>query len=332
MSLTETDLALGLQRSASRPTRTKPKMLLIVNPKATTVSARLKSLVIYALRGGYEVEAIETEAQNHAIDITREVINARGEDSFDLVVAFGGDGTVNEAANGLAGTGVPLSILPGGLTNVACRMLGIPNDVVKATEHLLRLGDRLSPRRVDLGKANDRHFFFSSGVGLDADVTKWVDSRPRAKSKGGVLTFTYAAINTYLRDYRGGPAQVAVEIDGRSYEGLSAIVQNSDPYTYFGSTPLRVCEDIAIDNGALSMMVMQRSKVRDAPGVVSRLFSTSGCLADHPQAASLTGVKTARMVPAGSDPDIPVEVDGEYVGNHSEVIYRACPGALLVVS
>ena len=109
-------------------------MLIIVNPYATTVSDRLKNLVVYALQGRYEVETIETEAQNHATEIGREV----RDHGYDVVVAFGGDGTLNEVVNGLAGTDVPVSVLPGGSTNVVCRTLGIPNDVVDATEHLLR--------------------------------------------------------------------------------------------------------------------------------------------------------------------------------------------------
>ena len=323
-----------VERLASRngSTRVKPRMLLIVNPKATTVSGRLKNLVVYALRGRFDVEAVETKAQGHAIELTREAATEGG-DGFDLVVAFGGDGTVNEVANGLANSNLPMAPLPGGCTNVVCRMLGVPNDVVDATERLLRLAEGFTPRRVDLGRVNGRHFVFSSGVGLDADVTRWVDERPKAKSRGGVATFTFAAINTYLRDYRGRPAQLAVETaDGSRYEGLSALVQNSDPYTYFGARPIRVCEDAAIDNGSLSMMVMQRAASRDVPGAVRRLFSAGGTLATHPQAASLTELRHARVVPAAGNEErtLPVEADGEYIGRHPEIVYESSPGALLV--
>ena len=136
-------------------------MLIIVNPYATTVSDRLKNLVVYALQGRYEVETVATEAQNHATEIGREV----RDDGYDVVVAFGGDGTLNEVANGLAGTDVPVSVLPGGSTNVVCRTLGIPNDVVDATEHLLSLADDWAPRKIDLGRVDGRHFVFSCGVG-----------------------------------------------------------------------------------------------------------------------------------------------------------------------
>ena len=122
------------------PNADRKRMLIIVNPYATTVSDRLKNLVVYALQARYEVEAESTEAKDHATEIGREAIDG----GYDIVVAFGGDGTLNEVANGLAGTDVPVSVLPGGSTNVVCRTLGIPNDVVDATEHLLALADDLA--------------------------------------------------------------------------------------------------------------------------------------------------------------------------------------------
>src|SRR5918995_2064348 len=157
--------------------RPKKRMLVIVNPYATTVSDRLKNLVVYALQGRYSVEAIDTQSQGHAIDLCREA----AAEGYDVVVSFGGDGTLNEAANGLAGSNLPLSVLPGGSTNVVCRMVGIPTDVVDATEHLLQLADDLQPRRIDMGRVNGRYFLFSSGVGMDADACRWVDDHPRLK-------------------------------------------------------------------------------------------------------------------------------------------------------
>src|SRR6516165_5284659 len=174
----EAVLALG-RRSPSR------RMLIIVNPYATTVSDRLKNLVVYALRGRYEVDAIDTAARDHATELSREAARER----YDVVVAFGGDGTVNEAANGLVGSGTPLCCLPGGRANVYCRMLGIPTDVVDATEHLLAMADDWQVRKVDLGVVNGRCFTFSSGLGLDASVVERVDSRPSLKARLGPYFF-----------------------------------------------------------------------------------------------------------------------------------------------
>ena len=142
------------------PARTR-RMLVIVNPYATTMSVRLKQLVVYALQGRFEVEAIDTQRKGHATELCREA----ADEGYDVVVAFGGDGTVNEAANGLAGSDTVLTCLPGGATNVYCRMLGIPTDVVDATEHLLGLADAWQPRSVDLARVNDRWFTFSPAPG-----------------------------------------------------------------------------------------------------------------------------------------------------------------------
>src|SRR5881227_393132 len=133
-------------------------MMIIVNPYATTVSDRLRNLVVYALQGRYEVTAIDTERRGHAVELCREA----ADEGYDVVVAFGGDGTINEAANGLAGSTTALSVLPGGATNVYCRILGIPNEIVDATEHLLRLADDWRPRAVDLGAVNGRAFTFTA--------------------------------------------------------------------------------------------------------------------------------------------------------------------------
>ena len=163
-----------------RPPQAK-RMLVIVNPYATTMSDRLKHLVVYALQGRYDVTAVDTQRKGHAIELVAEAAR----EAYDVVVAFGGDGTVNEAANGLAGSNTPLTCLPGGSNNVFCKMLGIPNDVVDATEHLLGLPDRWQPRAVDLGRANGRGFTFAAGMGLDASVVERVDQNPAMKRRFG---------------------------------------------------------------------------------------------------------------------------------------------------
>src|SRR5688572_8030480 len=179
-------------------------MLVIVNPYATTVSDRLKTLVVHALSSRYDVTSFDTQRQGHATELTREA----AQEGYEVVVAFGGDGTVNEAANGLAGTDVPLTHLPGGATNVFCKMLGIPGEIVDATEHLLRIADDWQPRKVDLGRMNGRYFTFTAGYGLDASVVKSVDLRPGRKHRMGALYFAWSAVRTFGRHYLWHPPQV----------------------------------------------------------------------------------------------------------------------------
>src|SRR3954447_15049016 len=221
-----------LQRDAPRR-----RMLVIVNPYATTVSDRLKNLVVYALQSRYDVEAVDTQAKSHATELCREA----ADEGYEVVVAFGGDGTVNEAANGLIGTDVPLTCLPGGSTNVFCRTLGIPRDVVDATEHLLQVADNFRPWRVDLGRVNGRYFTFSSGIGLDASVVEQVDAHPKLKSRYTRWYYTYVAVTQFMRKYLVNPPRLRVEVGGHRTHGVTVIVQNSDPFTYFGPRPIRVC-------------------------------------------------------------------------------------------
>ena len=309
-------------------------MLIIVNPYATTVSDRLKNLVVYALQGRYEVEAVSTEAQNHATEIGREAIDG----GYDLVVAFGGDGTLNEVANGLAGTDVPVTILPGGSTNVVARTLGIPNDVVDATEHLLGLADRFEPRRIDLGIANGRRFVFSCGSGLDASAAMRVDRKPEAEgARRAVL----------LHRGRGDLASTAstcetrcvmrLEVGDEPVEGVTVLAQNSDPFTYFGSRPVRVCEGVAIDDGTLSVAVLRRAAQRDMAPIITRVLAEGLRASRHRQIDHFDDVTEARVVSVSTDTagvarPFPIQVDGDYIGAHAELDLAIDPGALTVVA
>lgn len=315
------------------PAGPKRRMLIIVNPYATTVSDRLKNLVIYALQGRFEVEVEATEKQDHATEIGRDAIDG----NYDVVVAFGGDGTINEVANGLAGTDIPVAFLPGGNTNVVCRTLGIPNDVVDATEHLLALADDFSPRKIDLGKVNDRHFVFSCGAGIDATVVERVDANPKLKASAGPWFYTWSAVSGYLRKYRRDPVRLEVEVDGEIHRGMTALTQNSDPFTYFGSRSIHICENVAIDDGTLGMMLLKRGTQRDVLGLVPRLLSARMQASSHPQVEAFEHL-TRAVIRSGStgedgNPDrFPVQVDGDYIGTFEEVTLEADPGALTILA
>jgi diacylglycerol kinase family enzyme len=315
------------------PDAEKKRMLIIVNPYATTVSDRLKNLVVYALQARYEVEAVDTEAAEHAIEIGREARTG----GYDIVVAFGGDGTLNEVANGLAGTDVPVSVLPGGSTNVVCRTLGIPNDVVDATEHLIGLADDFHPRKIDLGRCNGRHFVFACGVGLDATVVKRVDAHPRLKARARQWYYTWAAITGFYRHYLRDPVRLELEVDGEKQEGVTAIAQNSDPFTYFANLPIRICDDVGLDDGTISMALLHRAKQRDMLPIATRVLSRTLHVSKHRQIDELDDVTAAFVRSISMDEDgqprpFPVQVDGDYIGEHTELRFGVDPGALTVVA
>jgi diacylglycerol kinase family enzyme len=325
---TATDRAEQLASRLLPERAPKRRMLVIVNPYATTVSDRLKNLVVYALESRYAVHAVDTEKRAHATQICREAAS----EGYDVVVAFGGDGTVNEAANGLVGSKTPLTALPGGSTNVWCRTLGIPNDVVDATEHLLRMADDFHPRRVDLGRVAGRHFVFSSGVGLDASVVERVDAHPYRKARLGPWYYTYAALATFNRRYLVRPPRVRMEAGGRTVEGVTVIVQNSDPFTYFASRPIRVCEGAGLDTGTISLAALKRATPLELLTLIPRIFSgRAATVLGHRQVESATGLHGARIETADGRP-FPLQVDGDYVGEFEAVDYGVLSRGLAAVS
>jgi diacylglycerol kinase family enzyme len=326
-----TDAALAERRladlAALEGSARAKRMLVIVNPYATTMSDRLKHLVVYALQGRYDVEAIDTQARGHATELCR----AAAEDGFDVVVAFGGDGTVNEVANGIAGTQTPLTVLPGGSNNVFCKMLGIPHDVVDATEHLLGLADRWQPRAVDLGRVNSRWFTFAAGMGLDASVVERVDRHPRLKARFGAWYYTEAAILTFLRKYVVRPPRLEIEIDGERRQGVSAFFQNGSPYTYFKTRPIDLVEGARLDSGDLAGVMLTRARPYDVPTVTFRALSGAARIARHRGIAAFGGIREATIRSVDGRP-IPLQVDGDHMGDETVAQLSVGAGALRVVS
>jgi diacylglycerol kinase family enzyme len=324
---TSGELRLDTKREVGARTPSK-RMLVIVNPYATTVSDRLKHLVVYALRGSYLVDAVDTERPNHATALCREAAAA----GYDVVVAFGGDGTVNEAANGLVGSETALTCLPGGRVNVYCRMLGIPTDVVDATEHLLGLTDRWQPRKVDLGVVNGRYFTFSSGVGLDAAVVQEVDAHPRLKTRLGEYYYAAVGTKTFSRRYLVNPPQLEVTLpDGSRVQGVLAVVQNGERYTYFGGRPIELISGSTLDSGDMSGVILKRTSPLEIPTIAFRMLATEGGVSRHRQVASFRNVDSLRINPVG-DTRLPIQVDGDYIGEADEALFSISPRALTVVS
>lgn len=328
---------LGAALPLDAPTASR-RMLVIVNPYATTVSDRLRHLVVYALRSRYRVHAVSTEAPGHATELCRDAAR----EGYEVVVAFGGDGTVNEAANGLAAAGgtTALTCLPGGSSNVYCRMLGIPVDVVDATEHLLGLADDWRPRRVDLacvsaqggsGALPPRHFTFASGLGLDASVVHRVDRHPRLKARHPQYYFTYATLEMIARRYVLGPPALELSVDGRTLRGVTAVVQNAEAFTYFSRHPVAVAPDAALDDGRLAGAVLGRANPIDVPAMIWRGLSSRSTLGDHRHIHPFSGAAELEVRSLDGRP-VPLEVDGDYIGEVTRARYAIEPHALTVVA
>lgn len=307
----------------------KLRMLLVVNPYASTVSGRIKNVVVYALQSRYEIEVIDTRERNHATEI---VADALGRSQYDVVCSFGGDGTANEVINGMIGSEVPFTFLPGGMTNVIGRVIGIPNDIVDATEHLLTLADHFEPRRIDLGDANGRKFIFAAGAGLDAQIVEACESKPSLKRRFGQNYYAASAVRIFGKHlFQRSRLQVSAgELETR---GIVAIAQNTSPFTYFGEREIDLCETAGLETRSLALTVLDRANPMDFAPLATRLLTPNTDLADnrhiHIEPAFQRAV-IAKRKPDG--PKIPLQVDGDYIGHFDEVVFTALPAALNVIA
>ncbi len=303
------------------------RMLIVVNPYAAAVSDRLRRLVVLALQRRFQVDAVDTEARGHATELCREAAH----EGYDVIVAFGGDGTVNEAANGLRGSSTPLCCLPGGSANVFGKMLGIPGELVDATEHVLAMADDWRPRKVDLGVVNGRCFTFSSGLGLDASVVERVDAKPHLKARFGPYYFAWMALSTFARRYLLRPSRMAVETGNDTLPGVTAIVQNGSAFTYFQGRPIDIAEGAALDSGALAGAVLHRATPLGMFSIGLRALSRRARVVGHRQVTGLSDVTELTVHSADGRP-LPLQADGDFLGDVSEARYSILPAALIVVA
>jgi diacylglycerol kinase family enzyme len=300
----------------------------VANPYASTVSARAKARVLRALESRYLVEPVETDGRDDATALTRRA----AADGFDLVVILGGDGTANEAANGLAGSSTALACLPGGRTNVLCRALGGSSDLMEAAGSLVRAAESFAPRRIDLGLMNGRFFAFASNVGFAAATNAHLERRPRLKARFGERYYALAGMATIAREGLRGRTRLRVSASGRSDEGVAAVVQNLDPLTYFGDRPVRVAEGAGPSTGTLSLTMLRRASPLEVLTIAPRaLAGDAGAVAAHPQVEPFPAIGQAR-VEGLDDAALPVEVDGDYLGDVRTVEYGVAPAALAVLT
>jgi diacylglycerol kinase family enzyme len=310
------------------------RALLVVNPFATTTSARTREVLASALEGELKLDVVHTDHRGHAADLAR---RARVE-GLDVVVILGGDGTVNEVVNGLMGQAGPaddvpaVAVVPGGGTNVFARALGIPRDPVEATGAVLAALRAHRRRTVGLGQAGERWFTFNAGMGWDAEVVARVD---RARTKRGTSRSTTA--NDYVRAAlaeffldtdRKHPALTAYRPGAEPMSGIHlAIVANTAPWTYLGERPLLTSPRASFDTG-LDLYALTRLGTVSTLREVRRLMSGASGTGDRKgvRREHDLGELTLRAVRP-----VAAQVDGESLGETRELTFRSVPEALRVV-
>jgi len=203
--------------------------------------------------------------------------------------------------------------------------------VVDATEHLLLMADDWRPRRADLGWANDRAFLFSAGAGLDASVVEQVDAHPHLKARFGEWYYTWMGIRTFARRYLLHPPRLEARLGGETIAGVTVIVQNAAPYTFFGDRPVEMAEGATLQSGDLAGVVLDRARPIDVPTVLARALSRHWRLSRHRHVHPFRGATELRVVTRDERP-LPLQVDGDYIGEAEEAAFGVTPNGIAVVS
>ncbi|HZB51239.1 MAG TPA: diacylglycerol kinase family protein, partial [Mycobacteriales bacterium] len=228
------------------------RALLVVNPKATTTTVRGRDVLVRALASEVKVEIEETSHRGHAAALA--VRAAR--EGLDLVVALGGDGTVNEVVNGLLTDGprpgVPaLAVVPGGSTNVFARAVGLPPHPFDATGQILEALRAGRTSTIGLGQVEDRWFTFNAGVGLDAEVVRRIERRRRAGDETTHGRFVRASLAHFFLSYDRRHPALTLERPGADPVDriFFALVSNTAPWTYLGDRPVQPSPEAGFRTG-----------------------------------------------------------------------------------
>ena len=282
-------------------------------------------LVNRLLSARHDVTVALTTRRHHATALAR-----RGVDlGADAVVVLGGDGTLNEAANGLVGTETALATLPGGSTNVFARTLGLPDEPIDAAEAVLAALEGGLIERVGLGAVNRRYFLFHVGIGFDAAVVERVERRSDLKRALNHALFVYSTLDTWWRHFDRSEPYFAVELpDGRRIEnGFFAVCLNTNPYTYLGTRALNLAPKASLGE-SLALVSVRDFSAGGLARLVLQALRGDGGVAGGGSTDYVNGLTEFRVV--GYRP-VPVQVDGDFAGRlqHLRLTYR--PEALRLV-
>ncbi|MGW2957657.1 diacylglycerol/lipid kinase family protein [Streptomyces sp. NPDC001220] len=320
------------------------RALLVVNPAATTTSARRRDVLIHALASEVELEAVTTEYRGHARDLGRQA--AESED-IDLVVALGGDGTVNEVVNGLLHAGpdpdrLPgLAVVPGGSTNVFARALGLPNDPVEATGALLDALREKQERVVGLGltagtpgtadeAAPARWFTFNAGLGFDAGVVGRVEQQRELGKKSTHALYVRQVVRQFFGEQHRRRGTITLEQPGADpiTDLVVAIVSNTSPWTYLGNRPMYTSPKASFDKG-IDVLGLSRLSTAAVARYGTQLLTSSPERGPHGKhAVSLHDLDQFTL---HSKVPLPLQMDGDHLGLRTSVTFTGVRRALRVI-
>jgi diacylglycerol kinase family enzyme len=288
---------------------------LIVNPFASGVTEERLAAVEEELRTNFALTVALTERPEHATEL------ARGLPDVDAVFVFGGDGLLNEVLNGL-GPDAVVGVLPGGRTNVVARAFDVPLDPADAAGAL----SSATPVRISLGRANGRRFAFAAGVGFDAELVRRVDELGRRSDgrRPGDLAFTWEAVK--LLAGRRARYEPALEIDGYGRVAF-ALLANTDPYSYAAGRPLHIAPEARFELG-LDLVAPKQVRAAAIPRLVRFIVRGEG----QQDAEDIVYAHDLDRVELRCDEPLPLQVDGEDIGDVEAVVFEAERGAVSILA
>lgn len=318
-------------------------MLLLINPFASAVSPRVHKRIRRLLNEHHSLVQEFTSERGHATEIAKDA----AKEGAEAVCVLGGDGTLNEVANGLRGTDTMLAPLPGGSTNVLARSLGIPMNPVDATERALRALREGEYSRVGLGSVNERRFLFHAGVGFDAKVVELVERRSDLKRWLRHPLFIWEAGASWLWHFDKKETSFAASFNSRDESsdsepplgtrkrkgrnefasGQMAVCLNTSPYTYLGNRPLDIAPDASLDEELVLAFIHSLSAV----GLI-RLAMKALRGGDRIKRDWRVDYRTdLRSFSITSSIPVPYQVDGDFVEYATHLDFRYDPETLLLL-
>jgi diacylglycerol kinase family enzyme len=318
------------------------RALLIVNPRATSMTKPVLDFVVRSLSARADLETVETRYRGHA----REIAAAAVTRGIDAVLVLSGDGTINEVVNGLmqaapalpgdvpsaptAGRLPAIAALPGGNANVFVRALGVPADPAGAVEHV---GSRLATgttRTIGLGLAGDRYFTFNAGMGWDAEVVRAVEELRAHGRRASSALYIWTAFRQYYQfTDRREPVLTLKAGSGAAVDSLAdAIIANTTPWTYVGRHPMSPTPDASFNTG-LDLFGLRRLRTFTTLNSLRQMARRSG---RPPSGKDVVILHDEAEMTIYSQRPVALQVDGEYIGEPESVTFRSIPEALRVIA
>ena len=291
-----------------------PRILLITNPAAARTRQAVTNTVHSVLkREGWSVDVVETTGHGDAARVAR----AGADDKVDAVAIYGGDGTIMQAVAGLAGSNIPVGLIPGGTGNVLASNLGLPRNPANAA----RVVAHGRPRTIDLGRFENRdgaqYFSCACGSGFDAELMARTSGT--AKRQWGFAAYV---VHGYKLVLEAAPVPYRVSVDGEVFdvEATAVIIANC---SQFIPPMLNLAPGIELDDGQLDVVVIKARGLWQSAGVIWRMLKQQ-----------VDGVAIRRFrgrdVKVEAHPERLVQLDGE-IGGHTPFSATVVEGGLSVL-